>query len=226
MKFTRSVPISAAFFVAGLIAAFWLWSSLPAQVPSHWNVHGEVDGHMPRVWAAAFAPLTVAALALLTWLLPVISPRRFRIEPFAPVFTGLMLVVQGFMLVVGVCMLLAGAGYALPMPKIVMLGVAALIMIMGNYMGKLRRNFFAGIRTPWTITSEATWERTHRLAGRLFVLAGLVVLVGTPLGLPFGAGLACIVAAGLLPVPYSYVIYRRLEGSPKEDDEHRPDGDR
>jgi uncharacterized membrane protein len=217
MKFTRSLLISAAFILIGLIVAVWLWPRLPAQVPSHWNVHGQIDGHMPRFWAAAFPPLMVLALAFLTWLLPAISPNRFRIGPFAQVFTGLMLVIQGFILVVGMCVLLVGAGYALPMPKISMLGVGALMVILGNYMGKLQRNFFIGIRTPWTIASEATWERTHRLAGKLFVLAGLVVLVGTIFGLPFWVGIACILAAALIPAAHSYVIYRRVEGPPQDE---------
>lgn len=216
MKFTRSLLVSGAFVLIGLVVAAWLWPRLPAEVPTHWNVSGQVDGYTPRFWAAAFPPLGVLVLALLTGLLPAISPHRFRIGPFAPVFTGLMLVIQGFVLVFGVCMLLAGAGYGLPMPRIALLGVGALMTILGNYMGKLQRNFFIGIRTPWTLASEATWERTHRLGGKLLVLAGLFVLVGTAFGLPFWIGISCIVAAALIPAVYSFVIYRRLEGPPQD----------
>ena len=94
---------------------------------------------------------------------------------------------------------------------IAMLAVGALLMVLGNYMGKLRKNFFIGIRTPWTLASDAVWERTHRLAGWLFVAAGLVmvasVLIGAPIWLPLGA----IAAATLLPVAYSLWIYRRLD---------------
>lgn len=212
MKFTRSVLVSAVFILIGAVVAIWLWPRLPAQVPSHWNVAGEVDGYMPRHWAAAMPLLGVLTLACLTWLLPVISPKRFRIGPFAPVFVGLMLVIQGFVLVVGLALLLVGAGYALPMPKIAMLGVGALMMILGNYMGKLRRNFFMGIRTPWTIASEATWERTHRLAGKLFVPAGAIMLAGAAFGWSPWVGIACVGMAALIPVIYSLVIYRHIEG--------------
>ncbi|TAL84279.1 MAG: DUF1648 domain-containing protein [Rhodanobacter sp.] len=216
MRFTRSLLISAAFVLIGVAVAAWLWHRLPIMVPSHWNWAGEVDGWLPRFWAAAIPSLGVLVLALLTWLLPVVSPTRFRIAPFANVFTGLMLVIQGFILVIGVCVLLAGAGYALPMPRVAMLGASALMMVLGNYMGKLQRNFFIGIRTPWTLASAATWERTHRLAGRLFVIAGLLALLGTAFGLPFWIGVGCILAAVLIPALYSFIIYRRVEGTPED----------
>ncbi len=163
MNPNRSLLVSAAFIVIAAIAAVWLWPHLPAQVPSHWSFHGEVNGYRSRLWAALFPMIGVTGIALLTWLLPAISPNRFRIGPFASVFAGLMLVVQGLFLVMGVITLLAGAGYPLPVPKIAMLSVGALFTILGNYMGKLQRNFFIGIRTPWTLASETTWERTHRL---------------------------------------------------------------
>lgn len=212
MKFTRSLIVSAVFVLMALGVAIWLYPRLPTQVPSHWDMAGNVNGYMPRFWAAAFPALMVAVLALLTWLLPVISPKRFRIGPFANVYVGLMLVIQAFMLVTGIIMLLAGAGFNVAVPMVAMLGVGTLLVVLGNYMGKLRRNFFIGIRTPWTIASEATWERTHRLAGPLFVVAGIVVLVTAALGSAPWIGLVCIGVAALVPVVYSYLVYRRLEG--------------
>lgn len=216
MKIARSLIVSAVFVLTALGVAIWLWPRLPAQVPSHWDMAGKVDGYMPRFWAAALPALMVAGLALLTWLLPIISPNRFRIGPFANVYVGLMLVIQGFMLVTGIIMLLAGAGFNVPVPMVAMLSVGALLIVLGNYMGKLQRNFFVGIRTPWTIASEATWERTHRLAGPLFVVAGVVVLITAALGSTPWIGLVCIGVAALVPVVYSYLVYRRLEGPPQD----------
>ncbi|GAB3040092.1 MULTISPECIES: SdpI family protein [Oleiagrimonas] len=216
MKFHRSVWVTVSFLIIGAVAAWWLWPELPARVPSHWNAAGEVDRTMPRLWAALFPILTVAGFAALSWLLAFISPNRYRVGAFASVYFGLMLAIQGFVLVLGICMLLFGAGYPLPMPKVAVLGLGALFTILGNYMGKLRRNFFIGIRTPWTIASEATWERTHRLGGKLFVLAGLTMLVGTLFGMPFPLAMGVLLVAGLFPALYSYVIYRRVEGPPHD----------
>ena len=211
MTINRTLMVSALFILVALVAAVWLYPGLPAQVPVHWNLHGQVNGTLPRLWGAAFPALIILALAVLTVLLPLFSPRQFEIQPFASAYGVMMLAIQGMMLAVGLAVLLAGAGHALPIPAVAMLAVGVLLMVLGNYMGKLRKNFFIGIRTPWTLASDAVWERTHRLAGWLFVAAGLVmvasVLVGAPLWLP----LAAIAAAALIPCVYSLLVYRRLD---------------
>lgn len=213
MMLTRTFLVSAAFLLIAVLAAVWLYPQLPAQVPTHWDLQGHVNGTMPRFWGAAFPALMILALAVITLLLPRISPRQFEIAPFAHVYGIVMLAIQGMMLVVGLSALLAGAGYAVPMPIIAMLSVGVLLMVLGNYMGKLRKNFFIGIRTPWTLASDAVWERTHRLGGWLFMLAGVVMVAGALLGAPAWLAPVAIAGAALVPCVYSYLVYRRLEAS-------------
>ena len=210
MKFKRSLLVSLCVFIIAVVVAVWLYPRLPAEVPTHWDLQGRVNGTMSRFWGAAMPALAILGLAVLTWLLPVISPRRFEIKPFSQVFVLVMLAVQAFMLVVGVATLLSAEGYPVAMPEVAMLGAGALFLILGNYMGKLRKNFFIGIRTPWTLASDAVWERTHRLGGWLFMLAGLVMIVATLLGAPPSVAIGAIVAAALIPTVYSLVIYKRL----------------
>ena len=212
MKYARSLTVSAVFVLIAVGVAAWLYPQLPAEVPTHWNIHGQVEGYMPRFWGAAMAPLMIVGLAILMVLLPLISPRKFEIEPFARVYTTLMLAAQGFMLVIGVVVLAAGAGYAVRVPFVVMLAVGVLFMVLGNYMGKLRRNFFMGIRTPWTLASDAVWERTHRMGGWAFMLGGAVLVIGTLAGDMLWSLAIAIAIAVVAPVAYSFVIYRRLEG--------------
>ena len=211
MMFTRTLIVSAAFFLIAVIAAVCLYSQMPALVPVHWDRLSHVNGTMPRFWGAAFPALMILALGILTPLLLLISPRHFEITPFAHVYGIVMLAIQGVMLVVGLSVLLVDAGYPLPVPTITMLAVGALLMVLGNYMGKLRKNFFIGIRTPWTLTSDAVWERTHRLGGWLFMLAGLVMVIGALIGAPAWLVPTVIVAAALIPCVYSFWIYRRLD---------------
>ncbi len=212
MKFTRSLMVSAIFILIAVGAAVWLYPQLPAEVPGHWNVHGQVDGYMPRFWGAAMPALMVFGLAVLMVVLPLVSPRKFEIGPFARIYVLLMLVVQAIVLIIGLTVLLAGAGYAVRVPFVVMLAVGALFMVLGNYMGKLRRNFFMGIRTPWTLASDAVWERTHRMGGWAFVLGGAVLIVGTLAGGMLWPLIALVAIAVVAPVAYSFVVYRRLEG--------------
>lgn len=212
MKPARTLIVSIIFAAIAVGVAIWLWPHFPARMPTHWNAGGQPNGYSTRFWAVAMWPLLILGLAALTVALPAISPRRFEITPFADIYGVLMLAIQGVMLVLGITAMLAGAGHAVPMTTIAPLAIGVLLMVLGNYMGKLRRNFFVGIRTPWTLASEAVWERTHRLGGWMFVLAGLVFVAAGMAGVMSRWLLAVIVVVLLLPAGYSYFIYRRLEG--------------
>lgn len=203
-------PVSAAFFLIAVVVAILLYPELPAQISTHWDLQGNVNGTMPRFWGAVMPALMIFFLALLTLVLPIVSPLRFEIASFESVYTLLMLVVQASILVIGLSMLLAAAGYAVRVPTVSTLSIGVLLTVLGNHMGKLRKNFFIGIRTPWTLANAAVWERTHRLGGWVFVVTGMAVVVGAIAGLPPWLPLAMIALAALIPCVYSYVVYRRI----------------
>jgi uncharacterized membrane protein len=210
--YTRTLIVSALFFLIAVVAAVWLYSQMPARVPVQWDRLSHVRGTMPRFWGAALPALITLALGLLTPLLPLLSLRRFEITLLVHVYGIVMLAIQGVLLVGGLCVLLVDAGYPLPVSTITMLGVGVLLMVLGNYMGgQLRKNFFIGIRTPWTLLSETVWERTHRLGSWLFMLAGLVMVIGALIGASAWLVPTMIVAAVLIPCVYSFWIYRRLD---------------
>lgn len=212
MKPGRNLIVSIVFAAIAVGVAAWLWPHLSARVPDHWDVRGQPNGYAPRSWAVVMWPLLILGLALLAAVLPRISPKRFGMESFAGIYAALMLVIQGVMLVLGIAAMLAAAGHAVPMATIAPLTVGVLLMVLGNYMGKLRRNFFIGIRTPWTLASEAVWERAHRLAGWVYVPAGLALVVLALAGAMSGWSLAAVIVVLLTPHVCSYFIYRRLEG--------------
>ncbi len=213
MKLHRNLLVSAAFVAVAVAAGAWLYPQLPAAVPTHWDMHNHVDGVTSRFWAAAFPALGVLGLVLLSVVLPAVSPRQFAIRRFEGVWGVLMLAMQGFVLVASLGILLSGAGYAVSMPTIVMLAAGVLYLLLGNYMGKLRRNFFIGIRTPWTLASDVVWEQTHRFGGRLFMLGGLaVVLIALADPAPWLL-LIVLAAVWLIAAAYSYYVHLRLEGS-------------
>lgn len=212
MKPARTLIVSIVFVAIAIGVAAWLWPHMPPRVPDHWDADGQPNGYASRFWAVAIWPLLILGLALLAALLPRISPRRFGMESFAGIYAALMLVIQGVVLVLGIAAMLAGAGHAVPMATVAPLSVGVLLVVLGNYMGKLRRNFFVGIRSPWTLASEAVWERTHRLAGWVYVLAGVAMVVLALAGAMSGWVLAAVVVVLLIPHACSYFIYRRLEG--------------
>jgi uncharacterized membrane protein len=200
--------------VAGFAVVGLKYPGLPDPMPSHWNAAGQVNGWMPKFWGAFLFPIIMAALWLLFLALPRISPRGFEMEPFLRAWGVLKVTILGLMLFIGILVLRAATnGGALSQPA-VFCGMGILFVVMGNLLGKVTRNFFVGIRTPWTLANEEVWYRTHRLAGKLFVAAGLVVVATSFVGMHMWPMVVSLVVAGLVPVVYSYVIYRRLEGLP------------
>jgi uncharacterized membrane protein len=103
-------------------------------------------------------------------------------------------------------------GIAPPPGSNIMLPVGVLMAVLGNFMGKFRKNFFIGIRTPWTLASDEVWLRTHRLAGKLMVAGGAVVVLTSFSKELIGVAIAAILIASFAPLVYSYVIYKRIEG--------------
>jgi len=157
-------------------------------------------------------------------VIPRISPRGYRVERFQNVFEIIQVTLLAFLFMVTILALLAGIGAPVPMNRAIHAGTGLLFIVLGNFMGKLTKNFFVGIRTPWTLASDEVWLRTHRLGGKLFVLAGLGLLVSGLLGGGVIPLLVAVGVAGGIPAIYSYVLYRRIEGfkngTPGDDKSH------
>jgi uncharacterized membrane protein len=208
----RANFFSYLFIVAAVGVAAFLYPSLPDAVPSHWNIEGEVDGYMSKPWGVIVLPLTAILVFIVMRLIPVISPKGYRTESFANVMHIFQVTMVGFTSLVAILVLLAASGMNVPINEAIFAALGVMFMVIGNYLGKTRKNFFLGIRTPWTLASDEVWARTHRLAGRLFMLLGLIMFSGVFFDLPVAFLIGMIGAIVLVPVVYSYVVYRRIEG--------------
>ena len=212
MKLNRGNLLSLSLVLLSFAAAAALYARLPEAMPTHWNLRGQADGFTPKPWGPFLLPLVMAGVWLLFLVLPRVSPQGYRIERFQNVFAIFQAATLALLFLVNTLVLLAGVGVPVPMDRAIQAGVGLLLIVLGNFMGKITKNFFVGIRTPWTLASDEVWLRTHRLGGKLFVVAGGVVLVsGLFGGGPVPLAVAVAVAAGI-PIVYSFVIYRRIEG--------------
>jgi immunity protein, SdpI family len=216
MKLQRGEVLALVLVVVALLMSVVFYGRLPEQVPSHWNIRGEVDGYSSRPVGAFFMPAVMAGLWLLFLALPAISPRGFRFESFRAVWGILQSTILGLLLLVHALMLSAAMGKPVDVTRGAEAGVGLLIAVLGNFLGKVSRNFFVGIRTPWTLASEEVWLRTHRLGGKLFVLAGLAMFVLTLAGAGPITTTVPLFAAALASVAASYFIYRNVEGFKEE----------
>ena len=201
--------------VALIVAAFALsvvcYSHLPEKVPVHWNWKGQADNYGSRATGAFVMPATMILLAGLFAILPAISPSGFDIERRSRAYRAICLAVLVLMLGIHVNLLLSAMNIGRRLSSAyVPLFIGAILVIVGNYLPKVPRNFFVGIRTPWTLADEDVWFRTHRLGGVVIVICGVLVMAVGPFvqdGQVLIPGL--IGAAALFLVIYSFVIYRR-----------------
>ncbi|MGO9777936.1 MAG: SdpI family protein [Terracidiphilus sp.] len=202
---------------AALVATALLYPHFPARVPYHWNYHMEPDHFGPAWVLYLIGPGFMAGVMLMTWLFPWLSPKRFEIDGFWSTYHRVMLLFFGIMAYLYAVMLWSDCGRSIDLGRAMLSGVCVFIALFGNVMGKLRRNFYLGVRTPWTLASERVWNATHRFAAKTFVAGGLVGLIFSILGLFLSAILATLVGA-LAPVVYSLVIYKQLERRGEIDD--------
>lgn len=201
--------------LAGFAVVLPAYSGLPDPMPSHWNAAGQVNGWLPKFWGAFLIPIMMAVLWLIFLVLPRISPRGFEMEPFLRAWGVLKVTLLGLLLFLDILILRAAATRTGEMSQTALfVGMGILFVVLGNLLGKVTRNFFVGIRTPWTLASEEVWYRTHRLAGKLFVLAGIVIAADALIGFKVWTLIAATGLAALIPVVYSYILYKRIEGLP------------
>jgi uncharacterized membrane protein len=193
------------------------FSQLPDRVPTHWGLNGQVDGWSARLWGAAVIPLVLLFIALLMRWLPRIDPRGANYAKFAGTFEAIFISVMLFLLVIHFALLGAALGYPIRIERWVPIGVGLLFMVLGNLLPRARPNWFVGVRTPWTLSSDRVWEKTHRLAGYVFVIAGVILVIlgvsGATFAPPVMGAVIGIAALGL--VVYSYVEWRREGGTPR-----------
>jgi uncharacterized membrane protein len=199
--------------IAMLALSAWFYPELPDPMPIHWDLAGNVDRYGAKPWAPFLLPIVAAGTAALLAVLPRISPRGYTLEGSRRSVGVVSASVVGFLGFVHTLLLAHATGHPVAVERWIPLGLGVLLALLGNRFGKTTRNFFVGIRTPWTLASDEVWLRTHRLGGKLFVIAGAVVVAAALAGrgviaLPIAVGLAALV-----PMLYSYWLYRRLEDS-------------
>jgi uncharacterized membrane protein len=210
---TRIANIISILSIVALAAYIALmYSGLPDPMPTHWNAAGQADDYMSRPAGSAALAAVPLFIFIIFKLIPVISPRGFRTESFTEVLNILMTVSVVFGSVVGVGAIQAALGSDFNISTFVMVAVGLLLMVLGNFLGKVRKNFFIGIRTPWTLASDEVWAKTHRLGGWCFVIAGIAMAI-TAVAVPDVTWtIYIVVTMALIPVVYSYFAYRRIEG--------------
>lgn len=199
--------ILAAMFVVAAVA----WGSAPDKIPIHWNAAGQVDGYGGKFMGLLLTPLMTLGIYLLLKYIPRIDPARRNYETFASTYLLIRVAMLVYMAFIYVVLVLAiGREETFPVGDLITGSVGLLFIVLGAVMGKFRPNWFAGIRTPWTLTSKRSWTKTHRVGGRVFVATGVATMIGAFIGGPWAVyAMFIIMIPGLIfLVAYSYFVWR------------------
>ena len=209
---TRKYYLIGTLLIAAVLVAILIaYPSLPAQVPTHWNMQGQANDYSAKWTLFLIGPGLMAGIMLLFYFLPWLSPKHWEVDAFQSTYLYVMVVLISMLAYFVGVSLWVGLGHATNVDRAVIGGVCLLFALLGNVMGKVRRNFFIGVRTPWALANERVWNATHRFAAKTFVLGGVIGLASTAVGVKGWLPFAALMAGAFIPVVYSLVFYKQLE---------------
>jgi len=213
MSTKTSIILSAVLILVVILAGVFLWSRLPDPMASHWNEADQVDGYMGKFWGTFLLPVMMIGLTLLFLAIPSIDPLKKNIADFRGWFNVFIVLFNLFMAFVHGLTLAWNLGHTGIRMSVAMVPAMGLLFILiGLMIRKAKRNYFIGIRTPWTLANDVVWEKTHLLGSKLFIAAGILTLLS--LLFPdkaFVILMVSVLGASLIAVVYSYLVFRQEE---------------
>ncbi len=174
----QSWKIMVAIFIASLAISIYFYPFVPEKMASHWNAEGKVNGYMPKNVALFLIPFIILFLSLLFIAIPKVDPLKSNIESFKKYYDGFVILFLIFMLSLHIQIILWNIGLKIPFNLFIPSWTAILFFYIGILLENAQQNWFIGIRTPWTLSSEKVWNKTHRLGGKLFKIAAFIALAG------------------------------------------------
>ncbi len=207
----KILTISTLVCLAPILIGLYFYQKLPAAMPSHWNINGEVDGYLPKNIAIFAIPAMMAAINILVIAATQLDPKR-KSNP-DKIVHKIYWLLPILSVIISVVSYLVALDYNVDVGTFVVAFVGLVFMVIGNYLPKIKQNYTIGIKIPWTLNSEEVWYKTHRLAGTIWFVGGLFVFVSAFIsGFLAAVALGIFIFAGVvLPTIYAYYTYKRLE---------------
>ena len=212
MSTRTTTIIILLMLVIGTAAGLLLWNRLPDRMASHWDINDQVNGYMPKVWGVFLMPLIVLGMSVLFLVIPSIDPLKANIAKFRETFNLFIVLIVAFMLYIHALTLAWSLGYTnFKMSTSMLPAMGLLFIFIGFMLRKAKRNFFIGIRTPWTLSSDTVWDKTHKLGAVLFMASGVLALVGGIFGgmMAFWFLFVPLIGSTIFLLTYSYFLYQQ-----------------
>ncbi len=213
-SFVRSRWIAPLLLLAMTLFGFAAWPALPDRIETHWNLSGNADGSMGRTSAVLLLP----AMTLVLWGVLLLAPRldsgHTGDATFGSAYRLITNAVISLLAAIHVAIIANGLGWGVPVMRVILVGAGLEIALIGSQLGRLRPNRIAGIRTPWTLSNDEVWRRTHAAGGRLFFIVGiLTAMLGLFASTRFVliAMILSLVGVALATSVYSYLLWRKIQ---------------
>ncbi|HON83334.1 MAG TPA: DUF1648 domain-containing protein [Caldisericia bacterium] len=210
MKIRKSEIMIFVFILLCFIIGIYFYPQMPDKIASHWNAQGEVDGYMPKAEGLFTMPIMFTFLGLLFIIIPRVDPKKENIEKFRKYYDGFIIIFFIFMISTYINVILWNLGIKIKPDVIILIGFGIMFYYCGILCENSKMNWFIGIRTPWTLSSESVWDKTHKIGGKLFKIAGIVSIFGI-FFLKYFVFFAIIPisAVAIFTIVYSYVEYKK-----------------
>lgn len=203
----------AIIVICAFAASLLFYPALPEQMTVHWNAEGEPDGYMSTIGGVMIIPIIMLFIGVLALVLPRMDPLRQNFRKYAKAYYATILLILLFLLYLHGVMIAWNLGLELDMMRMIAPALGVLFIVIGALLQKSRRNWFFGIRTPWTISNDKVWKKTHRLGSYLFMISGVLALFGAIIPrMAIWFILVPILSTVVISFVYSYYLYRKVSG--------------
>jgi uncharacterized membrane protein len=205
-KHLKTLIITSILTLLPILAGIYLWNTLPEQVPSHWDVNGEIDGWSSKPFFVFGLPCIMLAAQWLCVLGTAADPKKANHS--GKVMQLVLWIIPVLSIILSAMTYMVVLGHTVRVEVIMPLIIGLVFTIIGNYLPKCKQSYTVGIKIPWTLHSEGNWNRTHRFAGRLWLVCGLGIMLTAFIG-GFWVFLPIVLVMVLAPMVYSYVLHRK-----------------
>ncbi|OGD68786.1 hypothetical protein A2996_01010 [Candidatus Campbellbacteria bacterium RIFCSPLOWO2_01_FULL_34_15] len=207
-KLTTIIILGIAILSFGI--GLFFYSSLPQTVASHWNSQGMVDGYMSKFWGTFLTPIILLFMYGIYFIIPKIDPLKNNIASFRKQYNILIALISVFLFYIFILTLAWNLGKEFNMNNFILPAMGVFIFYMGHILKYAKRNWFVGIRTPWTLSSDYVWNRTHKIGGLLFKIIGIITLLGMLVpNYGFYLTIFSIIGSVIFLFVFSYILYQK-----------------
>jgi uncharacterized membrane protein len=211
----KKLTLASIILIILLIAVnIYFYNALPGYMITHWDSHGEPNGMTSKFWALSIIPFLTIVIFLLFISIPKIDPLKRNYAKFIKYYDSFILIFIIFMVYINFITLLINLNSNLKINNFIIPAIGILFIYMGIILKNIKRNWFIGIRTPWTISSDKVWDKTHILGSKLFIISGTISIIGIFFNkYLLWFVLVPIIVSAIWLVIYSYLEYRKEENS-------------